>query len=63
MEKKTEIILTQKELELIQNFLLAKQIYIPYDIRNGEQWGHKFWQPYMAVLLEKVTEKLKNFHD
>jgi len=63
MEKETEIKLTQKELELIQNFLLAKKIYIPYDLRNGEKWGHKFWEPYMGVLLDKVTSKLKNSDD
>ncbi len=63
MEKETEIKLNQQELELIRNFLSAKKIYIPYDLRNGEKWGHRFWEPYMGVLLEKVTEKLKDFHD
>ena len=63
MEKQTEIKLSKKELELIQNFLLAKQIYIPYDLRNGEKWGHKFWEPYMSILLDKINSKLKSFND
>lgn len=49
-----KVSLTQEELELIRNFLQARQIYIPY----GEKWGYSFWQPYMERLLHKAESGL-----
>jgi|31_taG_2_1085359.scaffolds.fasta_scaffold08989_3 hypothetical protein len=47
--------LTREELELIQKFLSARRIYIPY----GEKWGYTFWQPYMEKMLHKIESALE----
>ena len=49
----------REELELIQNFLRARQIYIPC----GEKWGYSFWQPYMERLLHKTEAALNEISD
>ena len=49
-----KVSLTREELELVQGFLKARQIYIPYQ----EKWGHQFWEPYMNNLLHKVEAAL-----
>jgi len=53
-----KVCLTAQELELIQNFLRARQIYIPC----GEKWGYSFWQPYMER-LHKTEAALNEISD
>ena len=54
-----KVYLTQQELELIQNFLRARQIYIPC----GEKWGYSFWQPYMERMLYKTEAALNEISE
>ena len=42
--------LTEDELHLIRNVLLARRIYRPY----GERWGYSIWHEPMPSLLDKV---------
>ena len=43
-----------KELMLIENYLMALQMYEPYK----STMGHKHWEPYMKDLLRKVRTEI-----
>ena len=46
--------LNVKELMLIENYLMALQMYEPYK----STMGHKHWEPYMRDLLTKVRTEI-----